>query len=38
VRQAFSRISVNDFHAVYRVDANGRFILPRLLQYGEIVK
>ena len=29
---------VNDLHAVYRVDANGRFILQRLLQYGEIVK
>jgi len=27
-----------DLHAIYRVDAEGRFVLQRLLQYGNIIK
>jgi branched-chain amino acid transport system substrate-binding protein len=29
---------MNDLHAIYRVDGRGRFIIQRLLKYGEIVK
>jgi len=29
---------VGDLHGIYRVDANGRFVVQRLLQHGDIVK